>query len=160
VSARRGCTVEKPQDTWEPYYLPEDFSQARNIGADHPDKLAEVKELFWQEAQKYQVLSPLARFSVFFRILPPLPTITKADALRRRAECLVRHDPQGLRPLLGDHQAYTGISLFPLHRRRGENVISPCVQPKRNTTRRRTRSTTWPPHTGSACNQLRLLPSS
>ena len=45
VSARRGCTVNKPQGAWELYYLPEDFSQARDIGADHdPDKLAALKE--------------------------------------------------------------------------------------------------------------------
>ena len=64
-------------DVWELYYLPDDFSQARNIAAEHPDKLAELKELFWQEAEKYQVLPLLAGFSVFFGILPPMPTITK-----------------------------------------------------------------------------------
>jgi hypothetical protein len=42
VSAQRGCTVNKHQDTWELYYLPEDFSHARNIGAEYPDKLAEL----------------------------------------------------------------------------------------------------------------------
>ena len=41
------------------------------------DKLAELKELFWQEAEKYRVLPLLAGFSVFFGILPPMPTITK-----------------------------------------------------------------------------------
>ena len=64
-------------DVWELYYLPDDFSQARNLAAQHPDKLAELKELFWQEAEKYQVLPLLAGFSVFFGILPPMPTITK-----------------------------------------------------------------------------------
>ena len=64
-------------DVWELYYLPDDFSQARNLAAEHPDKLAELKELFWQEAEKYQVLPLLAGFSVFFGILPPMPTITK-----------------------------------------------------------------------------------
>ena len=41
-----------------------------------PEKLAELKELFWQEAEKHNVLPLLAGFSVFFGILPPMPTIT------------------------------------------------------------------------------------
>jgi hypothetical protein len=55
---------------------------ARNIGADHPDKLAELKELFWQEALKYQVLSLLVGFSVFFRILPRCPPSPKRTLCR------------------------------------------------------------------------------
>jgi arylsulfatase len=34
------------QDPWELYYLPEDFSQSRNIAARHPKKLEELKALF------------------------------------------------------------------------------------------------------------------
>ena len=64
------------QDTWELYYLPDDFSQANDLAAEHPEKLAELKELFWEEAEKHNVLPLLAAFSVFFGILPPLPTIT------------------------------------------------------------------------------------
>ena len=36
----------------------------------------ELKELFWEEAEKHNVLPLLAAFSVFFGILPPMPTIT------------------------------------------------------------------------------------
>ena len=64
------------QDTWELYYLPDDFSQAKDVAAENPEKLAELKELFWQEAEKHNVLPLLAAFSVFFGILPPLPTVT------------------------------------------------------------------------------------
>ena len=64
------------QDTWELYYLPDDFSQANDLAAEHPEKLAELKELFWEEAEKHNVLPLLAAFSVFFGILPPMPTIT------------------------------------------------------------------------------------
>ena len=64
------------QDKWELYYLPDDFSQAKDLAAEQPEKLAELKELFWQEAEKHNVLPLLAGFSVFFGILPPLPTIT------------------------------------------------------------------------------------
>jgi arylsulfatase A-like enzyme/uncharacterized membrane protein len=65
------------QDVWELYYLPDDFSQARNIADKHPDKLAELKELFWQEAERNRVLPLLGAFSVFLGDLPPLPTITR-----------------------------------------------------------------------------------
>ena len=64
-------------DTWELYYLPDDYSQAKDLAAEHPDKLAELKELFWEEAEKHKVLPLLAGFSVFFGILPPMPTNTK-----------------------------------------------------------------------------------
>ena len=64
------------QDTWELYYLPDDFSQAKDLAAENPEKLAELKELFWEEAEKHNVLPLLGAFSVFFGILPPLPTTT------------------------------------------------------------------------------------
>ena len=44
------------KDVWELYYLPDDFSQAKNLAADQPQKLAELKELFWQEAERNRVL--------------------------------------------------------------------------------------------------------
>lgn len=65
------------QDVWELYYLPDDFSQARDLAAQNPDKLKELQELFWQEAERNRVLPLLGGFSIFFGILPPLPTITR-----------------------------------------------------------------------------------
>ncbi|HZE04503.1 MAG TPA: arylsulfatase, partial [Solirubrobacteraceae bacterium] len=65
------------QDVWELYYLPDDFSQARNVAAEHPEKLAELKELFWQEAERNRVLPLMGCMSMFFGILPPLPTKTR-----------------------------------------------------------------------------------
>ena len=70
-------TYDPEQDTWELYYLPDDFTQANDLAAEHPEKLAELKELFWEEAEKHNVLPLMAGFSVFFGILPPMPTITK-----------------------------------------------------------------------------------
>src|SRR5262249_43585973 len=61
----------------ELYYLPDDFSQAHNVAGEHPDKLAELKELFWQEAERNRVLPLLGSLSIFFGILPPLPTVTR-----------------------------------------------------------------------------------
>jgi arylsulfatase A-like enzyme/uncharacterized membrane protein len=65
------------KDVWELYYLPDDFSQAKDLAAEHPDKLEELQELFWQEAERNRVLPLLGCMSIFFGILPPLPTITR-----------------------------------------------------------------------------------
>jgi arylsulfatase A-like enzyme/uncharacterized membrane protein len=65
------------KDVWELYHLPDDFSQARNVAADNPDKLKELQELFWREAERNRVLPLLAPFSVWLGDLPPLPTITR-----------------------------------------------------------------------------------
>lgn len=65
------------QDVWELYYLPDDFSQARDLAAEHPDKLAELKELWWAEAERNRALPLLGGMSIFFGILPPLPTISR-----------------------------------------------------------------------------------
>src|SRR6476469_2028192 len=35
------------QDPAELYSLPDDFSQAKDLAAQHPEKVAELKELFW-----------------------------------------------------------------------------------------------------------------
>lgn len=41
---------------WELYNLDEDFSQARDIAADNPDKLEELKALWWAEASANKAL--------------------------------------------------------------------------------------------------------
>jgi len=66
-------------DTWELYYLPDDFSQARDLAAENPEKLAELKELFWVEAERNKALPLLGGLSIFFGMLPPLPTVTRFD---------------------------------------------------------------------------------
>jgi arylsulfatase len=62
---------------WELYYLPDDFSQARNLAAEHPDKVHELRELWWKEAERNRVLPLMGGLSVLFGILPPLPTRTR-----------------------------------------------------------------------------------
>ncbi|WP_395659783.1 sulfatase-like hydrolase/transferase [Nocardioides sp.] len=64
---------------WELYDLTTDFSQARDVAAQHPDKVAELQELWWQEAERNQVLPMWAGASVMFGILPPLPTVTRFE---------------------------------------------------------------------------------
>jgi len=58
----------------ELYDLNTDFSQSRNVAAQHPDKVKELKELFIAEARKYQVFPMDA--SVAARIVAPRPNIT------------------------------------------------------------------------------------
>ncbi|ORB84345.1 arylsulfatase [Mycobacterium kansasii] len=65
------------QDVWELYYLPDDFSQAHNLAAEHPDMLAELQQLWWQEAERNRVLPLLGGLAVMFGDLPPLPTTTR-----------------------------------------------------------------------------------
>ena len=71
---------------WDPdagraelYYLPDDFSQAKDLAADHPEKVQELKDLFWKEAEQYRVLPLLAAMSTFFGMVPPIPQETKFE---------------------------------------------------------------------------------
>ena len=79
----RSSALEAPgipeQDTWQLYYLPDDFSQAHDVAAENPEKLAELKELFWAEAERNRVLPLLGGFAVFFGMLPPMPTVTRVE---------------------------------------------------------------------------------
>lgn len=59
---------------WELYNLNEDWTQARDIAAQHPKKLKELQELFWREAGKYQVL-PLDD-TLLERLITPRPSTT------------------------------------------------------------------------------------
>jgi arylsulfatase len=65
------------EDAWELYYLPDDYSQAHDLAAEKPEKLAELKELFWKEAERNRALPLLGSIAVFYGILPPLPTVTR-----------------------------------------------------------------------------------
>ncbi|PPJ00307.1 arylsulfatase [Nocardia nova] len=65
------------EDRWELYHLPDDFSQAHDLAAEHPDKVAELTELWWQEAERNRVLPLLGGLAVVFGDLPPMPTTTR-----------------------------------------------------------------------------------
>jgi len=60
--------------TWELYDLTQDWTQYHDVAAQYPDKVEELKRVFLQEAQKYQVL-PLDS-SVATRVVQPRPNIT------------------------------------------------------------------------------------
>jgi arylsulfatase len=59
---------------WELYDLKNDWTQSEDVAAKHPEKLKEMQALFWQEAEKYQVL-PLDA-SLATRLITPRPSIT------------------------------------------------------------------------------------
>jgi arylsulfatase A-like enzyme len=59
---------------WELYDLNNDWTQSEDVAAKHPAKLKELQELFWKEAERYQVL-PLDA-SLATRLITPRPSIT------------------------------------------------------------------------------------
>jgi arylsulfatase A-like enzyme len=59
---------------WELYDLNNDWTQSEDVAAKHPAKLKELQELFWKEAERYQVL-PLDA-SLMTRLITPRPSIT------------------------------------------------------------------------------------
>jgi arylsulfatase len=44
------------QDTWELYHVDEDLSESRDLAARYPGRVSELVSLWWQEAQRNQVL--------------------------------------------------------------------------------------------------------
>jgi arylsulfatase len=59
---------------YELYDLSKDWTQSEDVAANYPAKLKELRDLFWQEASKYQVL-PLDA-SVATRIVSPRPSLS------------------------------------------------------------------------------------
>jgi arylsulfatase len=51
-----GSSTTFDNDTWELYDLTSDYSQFENLAAKNPDKVARLQDVFWAEADKYQVL--------------------------------------------------------------------------------------------------------
>jgi arylsulfatase len=54
--AGMGTSKTFDQDSWELYDVNHDFSEANDLAAKYPDKLKQLQEVFWAEAEKYQVL--------------------------------------------------------------------------------------------------------
>ncbi|GAB3386187.1 arylsulfatase [Humibacter soli] len=58
-----GGTYSWDDDTWELYDIAEDFSQAHDLAETHPEKLAEMQQLFTMEAAKHNVYPLDDRFA-------------------------------------------------------------------------------------------------
>ena len=72
------ATKPTPKDvvnglTWELFDLTKDWTQNHNLAASNPAKLKELQDMFWVEAEKYQVL-PLDA-SALERLISPKPSI-------------------------------------------------------------------------------------
>lgn len=71
------ATGDFEADKWELYNVAEDFSQADDLAGKHPRKVKELKDLFWKEAKKYNVLPLDDRFAERVlearKTLPPAP---------------------------------------------------------------------------------------
>jgi len=61
-------------DVWELYNLDEDYSQSKNLAAKHPEKLAELKALFDEEATKNNVFPIGAYMYTAFYSPSAMPT--------------------------------------------------------------------------------------
>lgn len=66
-----GSGWDPDKDKWELYNLDEDFSEATDLAAKHPEKLAELKKLFWVEAEMYHVTPLMGGLAQFYGFLPP-----------------------------------------------------------------------------------------
>lgn len=64
---------------WELYDLTKDFSQAHDVAAEYPEKVAELQELWWQEAERNRVLPLMGGMAVMYGMLPPLQTVSRFE---------------------------------------------------------------------------------
>lgn len=59
------------EDAWELYKIDDDFTQARDLAASEPEKLRQLKELFWREAERNQVLPLQGTIKPMASLYPP-----------------------------------------------------------------------------------------
>ncbi len=58
-------------DRWELFHVAEDFSECHDLAAEEPEKLAELQDLWWREAERYRVLPLDNRAGVAIAEPPP-----------------------------------------------------------------------------------------
>jgi arylsulfatase len=66
-------------DRWELYKLDEDFSECRDLAAEHPDRVAALVEQWWAEAGKYQVLPLDDRVTERYLVPKPRPITNRKN---------------------------------------------------------------------------------
>jgi len=118
-------------DKWELFDLSADFAETQDLSADRPDKLAELSDLWWQQAEAHQVLPLDDRFGprfaenatrrlgdrrvfTFHRGMGHIPTDIAPDlrarSYRIEAHATVRRDDEGV--LIAHGDATCGYSLY------------------------------------------------
>ncbi len=80
-------------DVWELYHVAEDFSECNDLAEQEPERLAELVDLWWDEARKLPGAS--ARQPADRRVARAAPTVRRSRSLRllseRRADPRERH---------------------------------------------------------------------
>jgi arylsulfatase len=154
-----GLSVSAPfeDDRWELYHVAEDASEVHDIAADHPEKLAELVALWWDEARRNDVLPldnrvleivvsgrpprPERRVWRYFQDGAPVPEFVAVDVRNRSHAISVTVDvPAGTTPsgtLLALGCALGGWSLHfldgrlryvhNLHGKKTEEVVADAV---------------------------------
>ncbi len=77
IAKFRPGSWEPAKDKWELYNIDEDFSEANDLATKYPEKLRELQELFWRDAERYHVTPLLAGLGPFFGFGPPPKDQTK-----------------------------------------------------------------------------------
>ena len=90
---------DEANDVWELYYLPDDFSECHDLAAEHPDKLAHLIELWWQEMERHGGL-PFDHRGLELFATPRRPH-TPHQSLRYRYVPPISHMPAEVQPALG-----------------------------------------------------------
>ena len=105
-------------DDWELYHLDEDRSECANLAAAQPEKVAELIELWWREAEEYGVLPlddrTIELFFTRYRDRSPHPTSRRYTYYPPMAPL-----PAQVAPALGGRGWNLGHDRPPRGRRRG-----------------------------------------
>jgi arylsulfatase len=118
-------------DRWELFHLDADFSETNDLAAREPERLAALVALWWEEAEKHQVLPLDDRFAARFAInaerfhgarrryvfhagMGHVPTEVAPDVRGRsyRIEALARVDARSEGVLIAHGDATSGYSLY------------------------------------------------
>ena len=96
---------------WDPdagpaelYYLPDDFSQAKDLAAEHPEKVAGAQGAVLGGGGAVQGAAAARDALDVLRHAAADPRGDDVRVPRRRPERDVRHDPEDLQPLVRDHR--------------------------------------------------------
>ncbi len=97
------------QDHWALFDLERDFAEARDVGAEHPDRLRALTELWWSEAGRNNVLPVLDSFLGRVTALEPSPWGPRWRAVLRPGGGPVSED--ALPPLGGGFRLLADIEV-------------------------------------------------
>ena len=82
-STRRRCRGSRPASgipttiRSELYYLPDDFTQAQDLAAQHPEKVKELRSCSGRRPRRTMCSPLLGGLTAFFGMTPPLPKQSK-----------------------------------------------------------------------------------